>query len=167
MQPGYRYTKDQVRRMMTEELAQNLQHRGYVLRVDDQGYYSLVHHTAAFGGSFKSNDIGDADKARLIEAGPMGGHAQFDAPAPIVKRTPQERLDSLVKKLWPTASATGHLPGLKDEDILPIVLNVQGKELTQERITGETVRAVAASFLDSAEKKHEEKLSKQITRHED
>jgi hypothetical protein len=166
MQPGYRYTKDQVRRMMTEELASKLQFQGYVLRLDDQGYYSLVHHTKAFGGQFRSENIGDVDKGELIQAGPMGGEAYFEKPAALVKRTPQQRLDSLIAKLWPDVKDVGHIPGIEDEDILPLVATLTHNSF-KERLTGEKVRQIAAAMLARAEVDHEEKLSHQVTRHED
>ncbi len=170
MQPGFRYTKDQVRRFMTDEQARALQYRGYVLQVDGQGYYTLVHHTKAFGakgatvlGRTKQGQM----EGTLAKDDGVTGQASFEVPGAPKKRTPQERLESLTQKLWPTVKDVGHIPGLKDEDILPIVLNAQGRSLDQQRMTGETVKAVASEFLARAEKEHEEKLSHQITRHED
>jgi hypothetical protein len=73
----------------------------------------------------------------------------------------------MVSKMWPTVRDIGHIPGLRDEDILPIIANANQRDLRNQRMTGETVRTVAAEFLARAEVDHELKLSKQITRHED
>lgn len=170
MVPGRKYTKAQMRRMMTEEYARSLQFKGYVLQVDDAGMYSLVHHSKAFGGKvLERRKQGDLEGQ--LEASSMGGSASFEAPDPIRRRTPQERLESFVAKLWPEVKNVGHIPGLKEEDILTIVLNAKGRadklDLENKRMTAEDVRQVAASLLTQSEKEHEEKLSHQITRHED
>jgi DNA-binding ferritin-like protein (Dps family) len=76
-----------------------------------------------------------------------------------------------VQKLWPEVKSVGHIPGLKEDDILTVVLNAKGRaeqlDLENKRMTAEDVRQVAASLLTQSEKEHEEKLSHQITRHED
>jgi hypothetical protein len=170
MIPGRKYTKAQMRSMMSEEYARALQYKGYVLQVDDRGLYSLVHHSKAFGGQvLERRKQGDLEGT--LERSDVGGTAQFEAPAPIRKRTPQERLDSFVQKLWPEVKSVGHIPGLKEDDILTVVLNAKGRaeqlDLENKRMTAEDVRQVAASLLTQSEKEHEEKLSHQITRHED
>ncbi len=166
IRPGFRYTKAQMR-TLTEEQAKQFQAAGLVLRLDDQGYYSLVHHTAAFGGKvLERKEHGTLERSNKLE-----GQASFSAPAPIQKRTPQERLESMVSRMWPGVKDLGHIPGLKEDDVLTVVLNAKGraekKDLTKERMTAEDVREVAGALLTQSEKEHEEKLSKQITRHED
>ena len=161
--PGYRYTKAQLREAMTQEVADKLRFKGYYLEVDNLGYYSLVHHSQSFSG--RGAQLLDKSKdGELVVNERYGGKAHFEAPDAIQKRTPEQRLNSLVSKMWPEVKDAGHIPGIKDEDILPIVANLK---LRTQRMTGETVRAVAAKYLADAEKKHEEKLAGQITRHED
>lgn len=145
-----------------------LKRKGYVLKLDDQGYYSLVHYTQAYGSSFLQENIGTV-KGQLVESKSLGGQAVLPAPGAPVKRTPQERLQSMVNRMWPTVKDLGHIPGLKDEDLLPIMANARMKSLDpkHQRMTAEDVRAIAAQMLTTAEAKHEEKLAKQVTRHED
>jgi hypothetical protein len=173
MQPGFRYTKAQVKSMMTDEHAKALQYQGYFLQFDGT-YYTLVKHTEAFASGRVGGTVLDRKKQGALEGelfAPDGsrfiGQASFEEPGTPAKRTPTERLESLVQKLWPEVKDMGHLPGVKDEDILPIVANMQQRSLHVERMTGETLRQIAAAFLTQSEKEHEEKLSHQITRHED
>jgi hypothetical protein len=77
----------------------------------------------------------------------------------IQKRTPQERLDSLLKKV--------------DGDIKAgrAITKTQAQDLTGDKQAdtsqAETRRAIAARFLQESEVQHEAKLDKQVTRHED
>lgn len=106
------------------------------------------------------------DSASMAFSGkPKSGTATFAPLEPIRKRTPQERVDSLMLRWIDDCKRAGTVPGLGDMAINQIVSEAWKSGRTE--ITAEVVREVAAHFLQQAENEHEAKLAKQITSHED
>lgn len=148
---GVDYTRGQLESMVDQETADDLKARGLVFLFDvNSETYRLIPHSeasSAFSGKAK------------------GGTGSFEALPPIVKRTPQERVDSLMLRWIEDCKQAGTVPGLDDLYIQQIVGEAWKAGRTE--VTADVVRQVAASFLAKAEAEHEAKLSKQITRHED
>lgn len=130
--------------------------KGYVLQFDTVSQtYAIVPWTEAASGK----DFGEFRKTQ------RGGQGFFEPIDPIQKRTPMQRVDSLMLKMIEDCKRTGTVPGLEDERINAILGAAPGSK--REGITAEEVRRIAAHFLQEAETKHEAKLAKQITRYED
>ncbi len=154
--PGERYTPSQLRRLMSQADADELKMKGYVLQFDVVSQtYGVVHWTQAASGADPGTFRPDT----------RGGTGLFEPLPSIQKRTPNERVDSLMMKMIDDCKKSGTVPGLSDERINTILGASKGTK--RDGITAEEVRRVAAHFLQDAEDKHELKLSKQITRHED
>lgn len=117
--------------------------QGYVLQYDLLNrVFTVVHHSKA------SQPLrGDGRSA------PVMGRATFDEKdlPPIVKRTPLERVDSLMLKWIADCKKAGTIPGLDDEKISEIVGEAWKSGRTE--ITADVVRQVAAHFLTDAEAK--------------
>src|SRR5262245_19431319 len=105
---GQWYTPKQIRDLIDKETAEALELEGYVLQFDvmSQAYRVIPWHQAAGGG------VDDASKTGRA---PVTGTATFAAPAPIVKRTPQQRVDSLMAKWLVGMKKAGGLPTLLGE----------------------------------------------------
>ena len=143
--PGKPYTVDQVRRWLTTARAKELQGDGYVLQragdtitiVPWQKADSFQPEVFREGGrGWQSQSVMDDLKASI---------------APMVKRTPMQRVDSLMLRFIEDCKKHGTVPGLNDAMISTIV----GAAWTAGRaeITGEVVRQVAQHFLTDAERK--------------
>ena len=157
LQPGKRYTREQLREAMTQAQAHELQMTGYVLQFDtvSQTYAIVPWQQAAGGESFGT----------LRTPRQYSGTPDFGELPKIQKRTPMERVASLTKRLIDDCRTAGTVPGLDDARI-KFILGESWKAGRSD-LTAEDIRRVAAHFLQDAENKHEAKLSKQITRHED
>jgi len=141
---------------MSQADADELKMKGYVLQFDVVSQtYSIVHWTDAASGA----NPGEFRKTQ------RGGQAFFEPLDPIQKRTPMERVDSLMLKMLDDCKRSGTVPGLEDERVNAILGAAPGTK--RDGITAEEVRRIAAHFLQDAETKHEAKLATQITRHED
>lgn len=157
LRPGVRYTRHQLVELIDQAEAHELQMAGYVLQHDVLSKtYTIVPWTQAGG----AEEFGKLRKPRVYQDAP-----DFGPIDPIRKRTPAERVDSLMLRFIEDCKAAGTVPGLDDARISSIL--GEAWKSGRNEITAEDVRAVAASFLAKAEKQHEEKLSKQVTRHED
>lgn len=135
--PGVRYKSWDLKRRMDGKTAQQLAFQGYVLRfepLDDT--YTVVPYKQAAG-------IGNKGTKDVYSGG------TFEPLDPIVKRTPQERVDSLMLRWLADCKAAGTVPGLDDEKIREIVgaAWVAGRS----EVTAEVVRMVAQHFLTKAE----------------
>lgn len=183
IRPGVLYTREELKKLMSQATADELRMRGYVLRFDvNSGKYSVVHHTKAAGSG-------------------VTGSGLFTPPPPIQKRTPSQRVDSLMLKLVDDMKKHGGIPALqsgvaprvalgngRDRPATTAEIEEAGRRRALEEVannqrvseivgaawvegrtevTADMVRQVAASLLARAEVDHEEKLSHQVTRHED
>jgi hypothetical protein len=158
IKPGRRYTPTQLRALMDQATADELQMTGYVLQYDTiSNTYAVVHWTNA-SQNFRQD--GNRAQRRAVQ----GTATDFGELAPIVKRTPQQRVDSLMLKWIEDMKRAGTVPGVDDAKVKEIVGEAWKAGRTE--ITADVVRTVAAHFLTEAEKQHEEKLSHQTTRHE-
>lgn len=170
IQPGKKYTRAQLVRALGPQDAQQLRMRGYVLRHDVlDGTYSVVPWT-------------EASDSRTQ---PVQGAGTFAPPPPIRKRTPAQRVDSLMLKWLDEMKRAGGLPPLREPDrsdpeawdkyladkraMDDKIREIVGAAWVDGRteITAEVVEKVARHFLEAAEKQHDEKLDHQVTRHED
>lgn len=152
--PGKKYTAAEIGSLVDQQTADHFRQKGYILRFDaNERLFSLVPVTEAYRTATGSDHA------------PVMGMGVFDPLPPIVKRTPQQRLDSLMLRFIKDVQAIGTVPGLDDERITTIT--GEAFKAGRTEVTGEVVRSIASHFLTNAEKAHEAKLDKQITRHED
>jgi hypothetical protein len=133
------YTGSQLRELIDQSTAKELELQGYVLQYDVLSRtYRVVHYTKA------SAPLNDSGKI-------MRQTAMFDPLPPIQKRTPADRVDSLMLKWIDDMKRAGTIPGVDEEKVKEIV----GAAFVAGRteITAEVVRQVAAHFLQDAENK--------------
>ena len=172
--PGKKYDPAEFQRLLTQSKADKLRVQGYVLRVDLEGKVSVVHWTKA--DDFQST-MRDEWRAHRQEPGkpmmdtaggwdgskdPVGPPVQAGSLGPVKKRTPQERVDSLMARWIEDCMRTGTVPGLDDPMLATILdLNFQAG---RTNLTAENVRTVVAHFLAEAEKKKEAANRKLIVR---
>lgn len=141
--PGKKYTRLQLQELIDQAEADELKLNGYVLRMEPlDGTYSIVHWSQAGGAA----DFGKLRKPRLAHD-PMA----FEPLDPIKRRTPMERVDSLMLSFIEDCKASGTVPGLGD-DRISLILGEAWKTGRSE-VTGEVIRQVAADFLAKAEQK--------------
>ncbi len=145
--PGRKYTKAQLQALMDQATADELKLQGYALRFDVlDGTYTVVHWTNA-GGTIGTETGRKNRKPRMA----VDLDDPFDVASipPIVRRTPQERVDSLMARLLQGAKAEGRT-------FLPdsVIKEVVGEAWKGGRveITAEVVREVAAHFLQRADR---------------
>lgn len=152
--PGRKYTSEQLARLVDQATADELQLEGYVLRHDVlDGMWSVVHWTHAGSGE----EFGTKRKPRIA----FDPNA-FPKPALIKRRTPQERVDSLMLRFIDDCRRTGTVPGIDDERISFIV--GQAWLTGRNEITAEVIQRVAQHFLADADKKFEAAEQKRVTR---
>lgn len=160
LKPGRRYTRVQLRELIDQAEASELQLQGYVLRhdvLDDM--YSIVPWYEAGG----AKDFGPHSNT-ITQTGlrkPRMGQGAFAAPDPIRKRTANERVDSLMKRMLEDCLRSGTVPGLGDERI-SLILGYT-KDTDREGITAEEIRRIAASFLAKAEAEKNAADTKKVT----
>lgn len=155
--PGRRYTSAEMAELRdTPELA-GMALQGYVLRANDDGTMQFVHWTKATGGGGTFNGK---------PARPGRGYTATEDPwgdlPPIVKRTPQQRVDSLMVRFIEDCRKTGTVPGLSDARISAILGYT--KNTNRDGVTAEDIRRIAQHFLTNAESKREDDLSRRVTR---
>jgi hypothetical protein len=138
--PGKRYTRQQLAEAIDQSTADELKLQGYVLQYDvvSQTYGVIPWHEAASGAEFGT--------FRPDNRGGTGTFAPID---PIKKRTPMERVDSLMLRFIDDCKRTGTLPGVED---WRIKLLVGESWKAGKRLTGEDIRTIAANLLARAEK---------------
>jgi hypothetical protein len=144
--PNRKYTYAELAELRdSDELAQRAI-AGYVWRQDLDGTMQLVHHTQATGGGRTTGGRPERpDRLYVATEDPWG-----DLP-PIVKRTPQERKESLIAKWWDACRAAGTVPGLTDEQVTEII--GEDWKTGKSEMTGEIVERLAAAMLNDAERK--------------
>lgn len=148
---GKKYTKEQLDAFRLDPQLESMKMQGYVLRLDDDGMFSFVPWQAASrsgqGRTYQSTAAMTALK---------------DGLTPIVKRTPQERVDSLMLRFIDDCKRAGTVPGLDDAMVSTIVGAAWMGGRTE--VTGEMVRRIAQHFLEKSEKDFEAAESKRVTR---
>lgn len=95
--PGKLYTRDVFRALIKQTDVRQLQFEGYVMRhemVGGQMWYGIVPWQEARSGEWFGTMKPE-----------VGGTGQFAPLDPIQRRTPQERLDSLMKRVGPDLQA--------------------------------------------------------------
>lgn len=149
IQPGVEYTREQVAQMREDpELAKVLL-RGYVFTLTIGGNFMLIPWNQAAGGGHSGKGTG------YMEDTTAGGQSSYGRPVqaafdkselpPIVKRTPQQRLDSLMSKVG--------------DDLALYIAGKEGKIPS-----GEDTAQVARAALQVADDEFEAKERKLITR---
>jgi hypothetical protein len=150
--PGQKYTATQMHAMRREY--PGWEAKGYVWRLE-KGLASLVPWHQASGG-------GARDSQGRITKGPRVYQLEFDENPfpvkPIKKRTPQERIESLISRFGEDMQA-GRV--LKPEQLEDIAADSWKRG---EPVNGEALRTVAAYCLGEAEKKFEATERKKIVR---
>ena len=148
--PNRRYSFEEMETLRADPEVARKALEGYVLRQNLDGTLSFVHWSKATGGGGAFG--GKSEPTRGFAStwdtnegpGPWG-----DLPA-IRKRTPQQRVDSLMLKFIEDCKRTGTVPGLDDERISAIV--GQAWKTGRSEITAEVVKKVAQHFLTEAER---------------
>lgn len=121
--PGKLYTRETFKALIEQTDVRQLQFEGYVMRhelVGGQIWYGIVPWQEASSGEWFGT-----------MAPPKGGTGTFEPLEPIKRRTPQERLDSLMQKVGPD------LHRLREQE------------------SAEEVLAEARAALEEAERKNE------------
>lgn len=170
--PGRRYKGWEIRQLIDQSTAKELEFQGYVLQYDALSQtYAVVHWTKA-SQPFRQ----DGNRAQRRRVQKTVGPEAFGELDPIVKRTPVQRVDALMLKWIEEMKAAGGLPSLVGE--VPEGASVAERENIERRrahdkkmmddkiseivgaawvegrteITADVVRQVAAHFLGQAEK---------------
>lgn len=144
--PGRKYTRAQLQALVDQSTADELALQGYALRhdvLDDT--YTVVHWTNA-GGTIGTEDGRQNRKARMAVE-PVA-FDEKDLP-PIVRRTAQQRVDSLMIRLLEAAKTEGR--AFLPDSVIREVVGEAWKDGRVE-ITAEVVRQVAAHFLQRADR---------------
>jgi hypothetical protein len=151
--PNRKYTYAELEKLRAEhpDLARVYARYGYVWRMDLDGTMEMVHWTKASNGGAGA-PLPDRE---FVTTNPDPFN-KADLP-PIVKRTPQERMESLMAKVAPDIKA-GKVLTLDE-----LNRNRAGRPEARE-LTGEVVREAVQGFMEQAEAVNEETESKKIVR---
>ena len=131
------YTGEQLRKLISQEDAEALKLQGYFLEYNPLDQTFRVKHYTQGSAPMRGD-------GKIVT-----GTATFDELPPIRKRTPHERVDSLMLKFIGDMRQAGTIPGVDDEKVREIVGEAWKTGRTE--ITGEVVRQVAQYFLNQAE----------------
>lgn len=150
LQVNHPYTWAELEKLTQDPTLENLKLKGYVLRGDADGTFTFIKwDEASFGG----------------QGAPLAGRVYtpvgFEDLDPIVKRTPQERVDSLLLKIMADCKQYQTVPGLTDDKIGEIL--GEKFETGKDDMTIERQRRVAAWFLAKAEADAKERARHQVT----
>lgn len=153
LRPGVKYTRDEIAKMRDDPEMAKVAIRGYVFTVTLDGMFELVHWSKAAGGGFRGNTPAGGEMIDTREQGSRYGKPvtvdisdeRREVLKPIVKRTPQERMESLMKKVG--------------EDLRSYLSGQAGHE-----VSGEETKAVAQAVLEDVDKKFEMAESKRVVR---
>lgn len=142
IKPGVLYSAKELRELISQEEATQLAFQGYVLAYDATiAKYKLVkwQESAMRGGA------GERPRERATVLSDAFG----DLP-PIVRRDPQERVNSLMLKWLDECLRTNSVPGVDSSKVKEILGEAWKVGMP---ITAEDVRTIAAHFLQKAENK--------------
>lgn len=147
IQPGVEYTKEEVARFRESPELANVLLRGYVFTLTIGGNFMLIPWHQAADGGHSGGKTGWTDG--------QGGGTSYGRPEthafdkhelpPIVRRTPQQRVDSLLEKAG--------------SDLRHLLTGEAGHE-----VSGEETRRVAQGALHGADSAFEQAESKRIVR---
>lgn len=147
IRPNVAYTRDDVAAFRDDPELAGILLKGYVFTLTIGGDFMLVPWNEAAGGGYTGKPDGEFD--------PHSGGSTYGAPKeaifdktelpPIVKRTPQQRVDSLMKKVG--------------EDLRFYLSGAAGRELT-----GDETQEVVAKSLQTADDAFDEAESKRFAR---
>lgn len=144
LKPGKQYTREQIQKAVTLGEAERLKLTGYVLRHDVlSDKYSIVHWTHAGSGA----EFGQLRQQPRRAVDPNAFN--LDDIAPIRRRTPDERVDSMMQRLVEHHRATGTVPGLGDPEIMAVLGMTKGTK--REGVTAEDIQRIVAHMLQKAE----------------
>ena len=153
--PGKKYTRDEIMLMRQDPDLAKVAMKGYHLRLDDDGMFSFVPYKETYSGAHERG------KQRVFR--PKDNTVPlFDPPGTPRRRTPVERVDSLMLKLIGDVQRLGQVPGVEDKRITEIV--GEAWRSGRSEVSGEMVRRVAQHFLEKAEKENEAAQNKRVTR---
>lgn len=140
IRPGVWYTPEDVRAFRDDPALAGFVMRGYVLQQDPvSGNMRFVHESkAAMHAERPGNRWGMPTSVDIQEQ-------KREILKPIQKRTPQQRMESLMAKVGP--------------DLKDYLSGKAGRE-----VTGEELRQVAQDTMTKVDKEFEERESKRITR---
>lgn len=146
--PGKRYTRQQLSEAINQATADELKLQGYVLQYDalSQTYGVVPWHEAGGAENF------GPQSSTVTQTGlraPRMGQGTFAPVDPIKKRTPMERVDSLMLRLVDDCKRTGTIP-LVDDARIKLLVGEAWK--AGKNLTAEDIRTVAANLLKRAEK---------------
>ena len=151
--PGRKYTAKQIETMRQAHPAFVMP--GHVMRIDADGYTEFVpDHLAVDPWSGKGRALQTAyrSKETIKEL--------FPTEKPRVKRTPQQRVDSMQKHMQDDAQRGG-FPGLSEEKVQELVRRAWKRG---QPVSADDVRKVAAGMIQEAENKFEASERKKVTR---
>ena len=153
------FDAEELLRMLNDGRLRDAARKGYVAQADADGRMRFVHWS-------KSETIADMAGVHGPGRGRLRNRSYTQKPewntdelTPIVKRSPQARLESLVSKVVGDALATGTLPGLDDDAVKAIVGETwkSGKPFTAEDI-----RRICAHYLQKNENIQKAKNFKKV-----
>ena len=155
--PGVKYTAAQFDEM--RRAYPNLVIPGHVLRIDAEGTFSIVPwQKAAYGGSY---DPQRPEEDLPLKTYTLGWDEDPFPVDPIRKRSPQERMDSMMTRLVGDWRKTGGIPGLSEEKIRELV----GRSWKRGNpLTAAQVRTAVATLLQNAETKYEASERRKVVR---
>ncbi len=148
IRPGVEYTREEVAAFRDSPELANALLRGFVFTLTIGGNFMLIPWNQAAGGGY-----GGPGKQGFIDT--QSGGSSYGRPEthtfdkhdlpPVTKRTPQERVESLLSKVG--------------DDLRFYLSGQAGRE-----VSGEETRRVAAGALQEADDAFEETESKRVTR---
>lgn len=130
---------------------------GYCTRADEDGIRFVPYYESTF---FRMREGKPQQHVSHDFAPAM--RAQLEADHPITRRTPQQRVASMVLRLLADAKQNGTIAGLSEEQIRSITGELWKAGVTE--VSTEMVRKVAAHFLFQAEKGNREADSHRVAR---
>ena len=149
--PYKRYTYAEMQRL--RELYPGLLMPGFVIRANEDGTMQFVKAEDASALHEWKSPRGYEDTRPMDEVFPK---------EPIKKRTPQQRVESLVNRWIDDCKRAGGIPGVSEEQV-SAVLGEHWK-LSPSGITVEDVRKLAVAMLKRAENKYEASEQKKVVR---
>ena len=150
------YTPDEVAKFyLSGELA-HIALNGYVARADSDDAGNRVMRFVPF------HEASDPTKPRTYAVEGVKEALRQGLPER-TKRTPQQRVASLMVRIMAHAKQTGSFPGLSDEQVSEIV--GEAWKTGQTEVTAEMVRKVAQRFMEGAQQQADERDRRRVTRY--
>ena len=150
--PGRRYTAQQIEAM--RQAHPGFVMPGHVMRIDADGYTTFVpdkQAVAPWSGKGEALNTAYRSKETVQELFPIQKHR--------VKRTPQQRVDSMQQHMMQDAQQG--LPGLSEEWVQA---QVRRSWKAGQPVSADDIRAAAAALLAQAEAEYEGAQRKKVVR---